>query len=172
MRIRLDIPKGIIPDRILVTRHLLLLICPIRQLDLMREQIASCQRMTQLELRPQGLHIPIPPRALIDLHNPIIVRITLEARVPVRADFVLEVDVRDGWTHIVRVEALGGGDMFEADGHAVVNGNEGLGLPVIVRDTVKGAVDYAPVVVPVEVGVEGNLLFCGGGLDRGIERGT
>lgn len=57
MRIRLDIPQRVLPRRVLIARnldispitdryaHLLLLESPIRQLDLVREQITSRQRM-------------------------------------------------------------------------------------------------------------------------------
>lgn len=159
MRVGLNIPKRVIPHRILVTRHLLLFKRPIRQLDLVREQITPRQRMPQLELGPKRLHSPIPPRTLIDLDNPVIVRVTLEARVSVRADLVLEFNVRDRWAHVVRVETFGGGDVFEADGHAVADRDEGLSRPVVVGDAVKCSVDDAPVIVAVDVGVEGDLLF-------------
>lgn len=49
---RLHEPQRIIPHSILIASDLLLLPSPIRQLDLMREEIAPSKRVPQPEMRP------------------------------------------------------------------------------------------------------------------------
>ena len=53
MVVRFNVPKLIGQDSLLVACHLLLFETPLRELDLVREQIATRHDVSQPELRPQ-----------------------------------------------------------------------------------------------------------------------
>ena len=165
MPARLDIPQRIRLDRILITRHLLLLKAPLRELHLMRKQITPRQRMPQPKLGPQRPNLPptqpIPPPHIppLNLHDPVVVRVPDEPGHAVRGDLVLEVHVGDGRADVVRVEALLRGDVLELDAHVGVDGLERGGGVVEGGVPVERGVDDEPVVVVVDVRVEGYLLF-------------
>ena len=55
---RLDVPQRVGHDRVLVARHLLLLVRPVWQLDLVREQVAPGERVTEAAVRLERLEAP------------------------------------------------------------------------------------------------------------------
>lgn len=50
-------------------------------------------------------------------------------------------------------------DVLQLDLHAGLNVGEWLALPVVVRVTVTGRVQYPPIIIIVPMRVEGDLLF-------------
>lgn len=159
-----DEPDRVWLHRLLVTRYLLLFKGPVRQLDFVREQITPCHRMPQSEVRPEGSQalrrLAVTLVALVDLHNPVVVRITRVVRHAIARYLLLEVDIRDRRTLVMRVQVLVRRDVLQLDLHARLDVREGLGLPVMVWVAITGRIQDSPVVVVVTVWVEGDLLFC------------
>jgi hypothetical protein len=89
-----------------------LLETPFWELDLVREEVASLHLMAQSELGRECLQplprVPIPAIAILNLDDPIVVGIPREALKTIRADFVLEIDIGDGWSDVVGVKAFCG----------------------------------------------------------------
>ena len=114
---RPDILQQIRPNRILITCHLLLLKPPVGILDLVREQITSCQCMPQPKNRPQRARslsrLVVPLVSALDLHEPGVVGVASEAAFVVHRNFVLEINVRNGRAVVERVEAPVSGDVLE-----------------------------------------------------------
>ena len=96
----LDIPQRILPGGVLVARHLvtvsldpamikradlLLLVRPVGQLDLVREEVTPAQNMPESELRPQGpelmpsLSIPFALGLRSELDNKVVIRVSGKA---------------------------------------------------------------------------------------------
>ena len=163
MHVGLHEPQRVIAHRILVARHLLLLPSPVGQLDLVREQVAPLQRMAQPERRPQRpytlIRLLIPPIPMLNLHNPIIIRIPRKVRHPIRRHLVLEVDVAHGRADVVRVQVALRLDVAQLDAIAVLDIAQWLRFPFKVWVSDRSRVDYRPVVIFIAVRVEGDLLF-------------
>jgi hypothetical protein len=164
MSVRLDEPHRVEYLGILVTRHLLLLEPPLRQLDFMTEQVAARVYVLQSELGPERAQafLRLAPAGLVgqylDLEQVVCVPVkVLEA---VRRDFVLVVVFRDWWTDVVRVQLLATDCVCESDLHLVRDVLDWWFEKFF--DGVVGdhRVQDEPVVVLVSVGVERNLLFC------------
>lgn len=154
---RLNHPQRVRLHGILITRHLLLLISPLRQLNLMRKQITPRQHMPQPKLCPQRLQ---RFRPAIELNDPIVIRVAYEARHTVRGDLVLEFNLGYGRTEVVRVQVLFGGEVAELEASAVGDESKGVErLPVVEGVALFGTVKDAPFVVLVDVGVESDLLL-------------
>jgi hypothetical protein len=121
--------------------------------------------MSQLELRPQRpqslTRLLIPLITLLDLNDPIIIPIALEARHPICRNFVLKVNIRNGWTEVMRVQMFLGGDMLKPDPHGRFNVLYRLIFPVGIIAVLHSRIDDAPVVVGIAMGVQGDLLFYG-----------
>jgi hypothetical protein len=166
MRVGLRVPDRVRSTRVFVTSHLLLIEPPIRQLDLVREQIAPSQSMSQPELgpqRPQTLHgrLVLPIRVLpIELYEEVIVRVTFETFEPVSRHLVLVIDFGHGRSDVVRVELLVRHDVVEPDLHPVRDYRR-WSLGLVIRDGFLGhcIVEDVPIVVLVLVRVEGDLLL-------------
>lgn len=111
----------------------------------MREEVTAGERVPEAELCAEcaqpfpGLGVALVARH--DLDKPVVVGVAGEAGHAICGDLVLEVDVRDGRPHVVRVEALRARDVLELDAHLVGDIYECafVGLPRRVED--------APVVV-------------------------
>lgn len=96
---------------------------------------------------------------LVNLHDPIVVGITCIARDTVGRDLLLEVDVRNRWPDVMRVEGLVGGNVPELDSSTASDVRDVVIGPVGVRIAIGGRIDNAPVVVGIAVRVEGDLLL-------------
>lgn len=117
----LNEPQRVGLDSILIARHLLLLVAPFRQFDLVREQVTPSQNMPQPKRRPQSpqalSRLPIPAIPMLNLHEPVIISVALEPRHTISRDFVLEVDIGHRRTVIMRVEMFLRGYVAELDAH-------------------------------------------------------
>ena len=111
----LNHPKGVWFHRVLVACHLLLLKTPVRQFDFMRKEVTASQGVPQPEDGPQRAksrgRFPVLLVAVLDLDEPVIVRIPDEFLHSVGGDLILEIDIRDRRPEIVRVEVLFRDDM-------------------------------------------------------------
>jgi hypothetical protein len=158
--------------RILVASYLLLLETPVGELDLVREEVTPGEEMPQLELGPERLNLllrdPSVALGLVDLDNPMVVRVAVEPFEPIRRDFVLVVDFGDRSADVVRVELLVSGGVVEDESGAVENGRDGYVVFGVGDVRVDGRVLDEPEVVVVAVRVQGDLLFYG---DEGCEHG-
>lgn len=96
---------------------------------------------------------------MFNLNDPIVVRVANKAGEPVCRDLVLEVDVRNWGTNVVRVEASFGRNVLKADGHKIVNMFYWLGCVVVVGLTLGVSFENPPNVVAVFVRVESDLLL-------------
>lgn len=176
MGVGLDVPQTVGLDRVLVARNLLLLEAPLGEFDLttnqdqstfrgragychylVREQITPLQRMPQPENRPNcpkpspgGLILTIP---ILDLHDPIIVCVTNKTGEPITRHLILEIDIADGRTDVMGVQALERRDVFQADLHVVGDPGDGLGGVVVVRGAFDVGVREPPGVIVVSVRV-------------------
>ncbi len=94
----------------LVASDFLLLKRPLWELDLVGEQIAARHGMLEPELRPERpdalRRLPIAPVTLVDLDNPVVVRVPRVARDAIAGDFVLKLDVGHRRADVVRVQRL------------------------------------------------------------------
>ena len=61
----------------------------------------------------------VVPIAVLDLDDEVIIRVTRKARETVAGDLILEVDLGHRWAMVVRVQALFGRDVLEADDHPI-----------------------------------------------------
>lgn len=160
----LNVPKRVGHDCLLVASNFLLLERPFRELDLVGEQVAARHGVLQPELRPERSdalrRLPIAPVTLVDLDNPVVVRVTRVAGDAVARDFILELDVGDGRANIVRVQRLLSLNVPELDASTFGDVGDAVVLPGGVRVSGRGSVNDAPVVVRVTVRVQGNLLLC------------
>lgn len=163
MRVSLHDPKRVEPNRVLVTRNLLLLEPPLRELDLVRKQVASGQRMAQSKHRPERAEalgrLPVRAVAVVNLDEPVVVHVAGEPRHAVSRHLVLEIDVRDRRAQLVRVQVLLRRDMPELDTRARRHVLQRLILVVEMIVALGCCVHDLPIVVRVPVGVEGDLLL-------------
>lgn len=163
MEVGLDIPQRVREDSLLVARHFLLLKGPLGKLDFVREQVAAGHGMPEAEVSAQSpetlARLLVALVTLVDLHDPVVVGVTSIARDTVARHLLLEVDIRDRGTDVVRVEGLVGRDMPELDASAAGDVRDVVIGPVGVRVAICGRIDDAPVVVGVAVRVEGDLLL-------------
>jgi len=96
---------------------------------------------------------------VLDLDEPIVVCVSDKVRHPIAGNLILEIDLRDWWPKIVRVEVLVRDDVSQPDFHStgdILKGlirPFGLGMPAIF------GYDDAPVVVGITVRIQCNLLF-------------
>ena len=166
MLTRLNKPQRIILYRILITRHLLLLKAPLRQLDLVRKEIAPLQRMPQPKLRPQRPHpllaLLVPPIPLGNLDDPVIVRISNEALESIRRDLVLEIHLGHRRAVVVRVQVLLRRGVPELDALSVREVNQRVLFVVLGGVPIRRRVQQDPVVIVVSVRVQRDLLLCNG----------
>lgn len=167
MLVGFNVPQRVLPSRVLVTSHLLLLVTPVRQFDFMREQVTSRQSVSQPKLASEGLEpvfsllIILSSCTLGDFHNEIVIGITSKAGETVARNFILKVNLADRRSDIVRVKTLLGRDMFETDLGAGENIFKGKFVPGVRGRSVGGrSVNDSPDVVVVSVGVESDLLLC------------
>lgn len=163
MFVGLDVPQGVGFDGILVAGDFLLLKAPFWKLDLVREEIATLQSMTKSEHCAEGSKstgaVLVVAIAMFDFNNPVVVRIPDEARETVCGNFILEVDIGNGGTNVMRVKAPVGRGVFKADRHVVVDPFERLGGVIVVGLAFRVSGDDSPVVVCVLVRIESNLLL-------------
>lgn len=174
MLVRLDIPQRVLATRVLVARNFLLLEPPLGQFHLVTEQVTPRQHVAEAEPRPQRLEVglgvlaPIGRLELIDLEDPVVVRVAFEAFEPVARNFVLVVDFADGRADVVRVQLLVRRRVMEYERLPVFDRRRGR-VRLDVGDVGIGSrVQDEPDVVVVAVRVQRNLLFCVrvGGLAR------
>lgn len=174
MRVRFDHPQRVRPNRVLVARHLLLLKAPLRQLDLVREEVAPRERVPEPELgsdRAQALgRLRVLAVAVLNLDEPVVVHVAREALHAVPGDLVLEIDVADRRAQLVRVQVLVRRDVLELDAHVRRDVVQRLDLVVEVRVALRGGVYDEPVVVRVAVRVERDLLLLGSSRVRVVVR--
>lgn len=91
--------------------------------------------------------------------HPVIVDIARKPGHAVSRYLVLEVDIGDRWTDIVRVEGLVGDDVPQLDTRSIFDVFDGLRFVVVLGIAVGGGVENPPQVILIPVWVEGNLLF-------------
>lgn len=96
---------------------------------------------------------------MLDLDEPIVICIPDEARHPVARNLILEINIRDWWPIVVRMEALVRDDVPESDFHSPSDILKGLICPFGFGVSSFLSCDYAPVVVRIAVGIQRNLLF-------------
>ena len=164
MYVGFDDPQRVGFDGVLVASDLLLLETPRGKLDLVREEIAPSQCMPKPEHRAQSPEtlgrLRVTPVASLDLHDPVVVRVPRKIRHTVRRHLVLEIDLGDWGTEVVRVETLLGRKMAKLDARAVFDVVQAVKrFPVLPWNAFLGRIGDAPVVVLVSMGVKGNLLF-------------
>lgn len=167
VRIGLNKPKRVRLHSVLVTRHLLLLVPPLRQLDLVGEQITPLQRMLQPKQRPQRSHplptLLVPLIALINLHNPIIIGVPNEVLQPVARHLVLEIHIRHWRAEIVRVQVPLGRDVPKPNARSTRQIREIPVLPVEPWVSLRSRVEDRPVVVMIPMRVQRDLLLLASG---------
>ena len=132
MRVGLDVPQAVVERRVFVAGDLLLLEAPVGQLDLVREEVAAGEKVTEADVRAQREDVlPRPARLrLRELNDKDVVsggsareksvrqlpgtqdekegtaRVALKAVKAVARDLVLEVDLADRRPDVVRVDTL------------------------------------------------------------------
>jgi hypothetical protein len=124
-----------------------------------RKQVAAGQRMAQPKLGSQSLDGLASTCSFFNLDDPVVVCVALESRVSIRADLVLEVHIRDGRANVMRVQTLLCSDVLKSNSLPITNKGEGLGSPVKVRLSIKGAVYNTPIIIRVNMRIECDLLL-------------
>lgn len=101
----LNEPQRVRLDSLLIARNFLLLKAPLRELDLVREQVTACHRMLQPEVRPEGpqalRRLAVPLVALVYFHDPVIVCVAWVVGHAIPRDLLLEVDIGHWWALVV-----------------------------------------------------------------------
>lgn len=167
-----DIPQAVGQAPASRTGHLLLLRCPIRQLDLVREQDAPGHDVYQTKFglnSPQTLFGDVAYRLLLyDLDAKVVIGVAFKPLITIGRDLVLPLSLADRRSDIVRVQSTVGRLVVESENGAVLNGNGAIG------ELVPGvsAIDWVaidaqglslvfeePDVVLIFVRVQGDLLL-------------
>ena len=167
MCVRLHKPQRVVPHCVLIASDFLLLKPPVGQLDFVREEIAACERMPQLEFRTESSEtlgtFAIALIAFFDLNYPVVVGIAHKTGESVRGDLVLELNLRDGWAHVVRVESLFRDHMVQPHSHARLDGHKRYLGEVKIDATISalaaGGIHDEPVIVCIAMWVQGDLLL-------------
>ena len=119
--------------------------------------------MSQPEVCPQCLQtlarLLVLVVALFDYDYPVVVYIALKLSHAVGRYLVLEVDARNRWTDIVRVQRLVSGDLPQLDVFPIFNVLDGLRFVVVLGIIIEGGVENTPHIVVIPVWVESDLLF-------------
>ena len=129
----------------------------------MGEQIAAGVDVSQAEMRPESAEafarflVALAP--FVDLYEPVVVGITGIARDTISRNFLLEVNVGDWRTNVMRVKRFVSLDVAELDAHSRCDVRDVVVVPVGIGITVRGRVHDPPIVVIVSMRVERNLLF-------------
>lgn len=93
---RFNVPERVQFHSILVARHFLLFKSPLRQFDLMGEKVTAGHIMSQTKLSPQGsktlARLPVASVTVIDLDNPVVVRVAGKVWDAISGHFILEID--------------------------------------------------------------------------------
>lgn len=129
----------------------------------MRKQITPRKLVLKAELCPQSFEsfeaLSVVLIAVLDLDDEVIIRVARKARETVAGDLILEVDLGHRRAKVVRVQALLGPDVLEADGHPIRDICQ-LVLPVWrVGGVPSRHVEHSPIVIVVPVRVKGDLLL-------------
>lgn len=89
----------------------------------MRKQITPGKLVPKAELCPQSFEsfraLSVVLIAVLDLDDEVIIRVAREAWETVARDLILEVDLRYRRAMVVRMQALFGRDVLEADDHPI-----------------------------------------------------
>ncbi len=124
MRVGFDVPEGVWHGRVLVASDLLLSETPIWQSDLVREEVASSEGVSQTEMGPEstdtGGRSSIGFVTCDNFNVEVVVGVTTETFKAVSGDLVLVVALSDGRTvGIVTVQAFVGVLVDETNLHTV-----------------------------------------------------
>jgi len=96
---------------------------------------------------------------VLDLDEPIIVCISDEVFHSIGRNLILEIDIRDRWPKIVRVDVLVRADVSQLDFHFISDILKGFICPFGFGVSAILGYDDAPVVVGIAVRVQRDLLF-------------
>jgi len=96
---------------------------------------------------------------VFDLDKPIVICIPDKARHPVTGNLILEINIRDRWPEVVRVEALVRDDVSQSDFHSGGDILKGFVCPFGLWVTTFLSCDDAPIIIGIAVGVQRDLLF-------------
>ena len=97
--------------------------------------------------------------AFINHDHPVVVDIARKSSQAITRYLVLEVDIGDGWTDIVRVEGLVGDDVPQLDARSIFDVLDGPCFEVVLGIAVGGGIQNPPEIILISVWVEGDLLF-------------
>ena len=95
----------------------------------------------------------------INHDHPIVVNVAWESSQTVCRNLVLEVDIGDGRTDIVRMESLVGGNMAQLNARSILDILEGFRFVFVLGVAVRGSIENTPYIILIPVWVEGDLLF-------------
>ena len=96
---------------------------------------------------------------MLDLDEPIVICISDKVRHSIGGNLILEVDIRDWWPKIVRMEVLVRDDVSQPDFHSTGDIFKGLIRPFGLGVSAIFGYDDAPVVIGIAVRIQRNLLF-------------